>query len=284
VVPFNLSGSSVIAQYNISQNLWKVHADPGQISQVITNLVINAKHAMPTGGTLTITARNLPAHNLTRDTDRVELIIGDSGIGMSQEIQNKIFDPYFTTKQDGSGLGLTMVYSIIDKHKGTITFESAPGKGTTFSIILDARDTTEDNIELAPAGAMNKDRNGALKILLIEDDHVVQDVLTDILTTSGNFVDVASEGETGIGMYKKASGDKEPYQLVISDLTIPGGMGGKEAVQKILEFNENAKVIVSSGYSVDPIMANYKKYGFCSAIVKPYQFHELSKVIYQVSG
>ena len=281
VVPFNLSGSSVVAQYSIPNDLWQVQADPGQISQVISNLVINAQHAMPTGGALTINAKNIPASKSKNERDTIVLTIGDSGIGMSQEVQSKIFDPYFTTKTDGNGLGLSMVYSIIDKHKGSISVESTPGKGTTFSIVLRARNSAHHKTELPLTTSVNESSNG-LKILLIEDDHVLQDVLTGILCEIGHSVDVTSEGKTGTALYQKTFNSTAPYQLVISDLTIPGGMGGKEAVQKILEIDPSAKVIATSGYAMDPIMAQYEDFGFKGRIAKPFRLQDVQGEIERV--
>ncbi|BHH84997.1 cache domain-containing protein [Desulforhopalus sp. 52FAK] len=282
VVPFNLSGSSVVAQYSISNDLWHIQADPGQISQVISNLVINAKHAMPTGGTLTIGAKNIPASTSHRGRDTIEFIIGDNGIGMSQEIQNKIFDPYFTTKTDGNGLGLSMVYSIIDKHKGSVSVESAPEKGSTFSIILRACTSTDHETNRPLVTSIHQSKDNGLRILIIEDDHVLQDVLTGILCEIGHSVDVASEGKTGTAMYQKAFQSNEPYHLVLSDLTIPGGMGGKEAVQKILEIDPDAKVIATSGYAMDPIMAQYEKFGFKGRIAKPFRLQDIQREVERV--
>jgi len=282
VVPFNLSGSSVFAHYNIEENLKQVDGDPGQISQVISNLVINAKHAMPTGGTLTIKAQNSSVQKSTTGHNSIELIITDSGTGMSQEVQDKIFDPYFTTKENGNGLGLSMVYSIVDKHKGSISVESVPGKGTTFSTVLRACDSVTNVTKQGPDTFSQRRKGDTLRILLIEDDPVVQEVLTATLTATGYSVDVASEGETGVAMYQETFSHGASYQLVISDLTIPGGMGGKEAVLKILAIDPDAKVIATSGYAMDPIMAQYDKFGFKGRIAKPFRLQDVQREIERV--
>ena len=281
-IPFNLSGSSVKARYEISDNLWKLQADPGQISQVITNLVINAKHAMPMGGDLIISAQNILAKYSKLDQDSVELKINDNGVGMSPDIMANIFDPYFTTKQTGNGLGLAMVYSIIEKHKGVIDVESQPGVGTTFSILLLADNQPRNSPKVVQPSLSQAEVMEGLKILIIEDDEIVQEVLTNILEVSGYTTDIAPEGEMGVSMYQKALNNDEAYHLVISDLTIPGGMGGKEAVQKILAITPHAKVIATSGYATDPIMAHFEDYGFKGRIAKPFRVDDVHREIKRV--
>lgn len=284
VVPFNLSGSSIVAEYDLPEDLWKILADPGQISQVISNLVINAKHAMAHGGTLTVSAANVHSMASNIGVDSVQLEIIDNGSGMSEDILQKVFDPYFTTKRDGSGLGLSMVYSIIEKHGGNIAIQSVPEQGTRTTILLAAREVADSESETSTRFSLPKRDGDSLKILLIEDEAVVRDVLSDILTTSGYQVDTANEGESGVKMYKEAMAGGDPYQLVISDLTIPGGMGGKEAVSKILHHDPEAKVIATSGYAMDPIMAKYEEFGFKGRLAKPFRFEDVLQEVSRVSS
>lgn len=241
---------------------------------------------MPTGGELIISAKNILAQYSELGKDSVEIKIRDNGAGISPDILAKIFDPYFTTKQTGNGLGLAMVYSIIEKHQGVINVQSQPGTGSTFSILLlagnqtdTAPDTTPQVLQspLSKVGSME-----GLKILIIEDDKSVQDVLTSVLKVSGYTTDVACEGKMGIAMYQKALKNDHPYHLVISDLTIPGEMGGREAVQKILEIDSNAKVIATSGYAMDPIMVNFEEYGFKGRIPKPFKLVDVRREITRV--
>lgn len=281
-IAFNLSGSSVKAQYEISENLWKIQADPGQIYQVITNLVINAKHAMPTGGDLIISAKNISAHDSELEKDSVEFKISDNGTGIPADILGKIFDPYFSTRQTGNGLGLAMVYSIIEKHKGIIRATSQPEEGTTFSILLTADHQINKVPQIRQLSSGKVGPIAGLQILLIEDDTVVQEVLTNILRASGCTTDVASEGQVGVALYQKALNSGHPYHLVISDLTIPGGMGGKEAVQEILALDSKAQVIATSGYSMDPIMAHFEDYGFKGRIAKPFKIADVHCEIMRV--
>ncbi len=275
VVSFNLSGSHIKAVYDFPENLWEVNADQGQISQVVSNLVINAQHSMPNGGHIYIHARNVSAQVSSLQTDTVILQIRDEGVGISKEIIDRIFDPYFSTKQTGSGLGLAMVRGIIEKHKGRIGVESSLGEGTTFTVYLPSgtSGTREESCE----AESSLEHFGAkiIKTLVIDDDAMVANVLTDMLCLLGYEVDVAAEGDTGIKKYAAAFESNSPYEVTFMDLTIPGGTGGKEAIKTILGIDPEAKVIAISGYSTDPIMANHAKYGFRGRLTKPFQLNEL---------
>ena len=285
VVQFNLSGSPVKATMTLPANLWPVKADKGQFGQVFANLTINAKHAMPMGGTLAITAENIPFGEVSVPTimpcDCIKLIVKDEGVGMTADLLDKIFDPYFSTKQTGSGLGLATVRSIIEKHNGQISVESEPAGGTTFTIYLPAEKASQSCvIDITPRVIGSAKVGG--KILVVDDEEIVRKVLAEMLDISGYVVDTADEGEMGRKKYLTAKNSGNPYALVIMDLTIPGGMGGKEAVEKILDIDSTAKVIASSGYSTDPIMARYQDYGFKGRILKPFRLEELQAEIFRV--
>jgi len=277
---FILRGSNVACQFNMPEDLWLVNIDKGQMSQVIQNIILNAKNAMPTGGTIAVTGQNIDdieKENIPLPISNryIKITISDQGIGIPDNIIDKIFEPYFSTKQEGSGLGLAITYSIIAKHKGHIGVHSEVNIGTSFFIYLPASSqvvTLPEEIALIPEVK-------ALRVLVMDDEETVRDVTKGMLTTLGHEVLLAADGQEAIDIYTKA---EKHIDIVIMDLTIPGGLGGKEAVQEILKFDQNAKVIVSSGYSIDQIMSNYKSYGFCSAIEKPYQIQQLSKVIYQI--
>ena len=279
---FALSGSNVKCVITIPYGLWPVDADAGQISQVINNLAINACQAMPEGGILEVTAENrvvtgndsLPLS----DGRYVMITVENHGTGILQEILPKIFDPYFTTRQTGNGLGLASVYSIIKKHGGYIGVTSKPGVGTAFMVYLPA---SENEI---PAGNQRLDTLvfAGGKILVMDDEKLIRDVASEILTCLGYEVVTAMDGSEVIGLYKEAKGKGEPFDVIVVDLTVPGGMGGKEAVKKILDFDPGARVVVSSGFSSDPIMADYKKYGFRGVIPKPYTASELGSRIHEV--
>ena len=281
---FVLRGDEVACRYNIHKDLWLVDIDKGQISQVIQNIVLNASHAMPEGGIIKITCENFVSVgkdilSFAKGGRFIKISIQDSGIGMPANVVDKIFDPYFSTKHKGRGLGLSIVHSIIKKHHGHISTESAPGVGSTFTIYLPASEKNKTQTKGSPAE--NKTSTRA-KILVMDDEKMVRTLAKKMLVKLGHEVVLATDGEEAVKLYQLSMTSGKPFELAIMDLTIPGGMGGKEAVQEVLNIDPNTKVIVSSGYSTDSIMANYKDYGFDAAIVKPYSTQELSKVISQL--
>ncbi len=281
---FVLHGDKIVCQFNFPEELWLVDVDKSQISQVIQNIVINASHAMPEGGKIEITCENLSSidRNILfngEESKFVKISIQDNGIGIPTTLIDKIFDPYFSTKREGSGLGLAICQSIINKHNGDIFVESTPGERTTFIIYLPASDKTAPGSQLQIGDIKS---SAKAKILIMDDEVMVLNIARSMLIHLGNEVVLASDGAEAIDLYKGAMNTDNPIQLVIMDLTIPEGMGGKEAVREIQKLNPQAKVIVSSGYSNDPIMANFKDYGFCEAIVKPFQLQDLSRALSNV--
>ena len=274
---FVLRGKGVKCEISAAEDLRAVRADAGQLTQVINNLLINASQAMDDKGTITIEARNV-----TIDADSMEPLkegryvlvsIKDQGAGILKQHLKKIFDPYFTTRDKGSGLGLSSAYSIIKNHGGYIDVETEPEIGTTFHIYLPATDIT------ARVGAP-EDRalvRGRGRVLVMDDEEIIRDVVGEILSHLGYEPGFAKDGEEAVELYSRAASSGEPFDAVIMDLTIPGGMGGKEAVAEILKIDPEARVIVSSGYSEDPIMSDFEKYGFSGVIAKPYRVEDLSE-------
>ncbi len=281
-VNFNLSGSKIKANYEIPKNLWKIKADKGQISQVLSNLIINAKEAMPYGGNIYIKGENvkIAKDNLMNIApgNYVRLSIRDEGIGISNKHIDKIFDPYFTTKQAGSGLGLAITHSIIKKHGGDIKVESIIDKGTIFTIYIPVAEESLEKKEYKEEKFIKKTEN-RYKILVMDDEEFIRDIAKEMLSEIGYTVETVKNGKEAIDLYKKAKQDGKPFDLIIMDLTIPGSFGGKETISEILKFDKNVKAIVSSGYSTDPIMANYEKYGFKGRLAKPFNFDQLKEVV-----
>ncbi len=279
---FVLRGSNVSCQYHFHDDLWLVEIDKNQISQVIQNLIINALHAMPNGGKIVINCKNSmdpqaisPAANTGR---YIKVVIEDCGIGIPVHIIDKIFDPYFTTKQTGSGLGLAVSHSIITKHGGFLFAESKPGTGTTFTIFLPA--TTATMVPENPRTEIPDKRvPNSARIMIMDDDPMILQVTGAILLQLGYDVVEAKNGEEAIKIYKKSVVENQTIDVIIMDLTIPGGMGGKDAIKEILAINPAAKVMVSSGYSNDPVMARFKDYGFQEAVSKPFQLQDLQRAI-----
>jgi PAS domain S-box-containing protein len=278
---FALRGSNVRCEFSIPDDLWVVEIDEGQINQVISNLIINADQAMPEGGVI-----NVNAENVTIASEKVlplehgkyvKISIRDHGIGIASEYLHKIFDPYFTTKHKGSGLGLATTYSIVNKHDGYIDVESELGVGTTFYIHLPA---SEKEL-LEKKDSEERSFIGKGKILFMDDEKDIRNFVGKLLKGIGYDVEFARDGAEAIELYKKAMKSGHPFDAVILDLTVPGGMGGKKAIEKLLKIDPDVKAIVSSGYSTDPVMAEYKKYGFCGVVAKPYKVNELSEILYK---
>ncbi len=276
---FAVRGSSVRCEFSLPEDAWAINADEGQISQVVGNLIINAQQAMPHGGVIDVRVENLvigPERGLPISSgEYVRLSIKDHGVGIPEEHLPNIFDPYFTTKQKGSGLGLATSHSIIKKHDGLITVSSTSGLGTTFEIYLPrCQDEVSTTQEL-------KTRliTGRARLLLMDDEPTIAQLAKEMLSMLGYDVDVAHEGSEAVELYQQAWKASEPYDLLIVDLTVPGGMGGKEAVEILGKSYPNIKALVSSGYSNDPIMANYRKYGFAGVVSKPYTVQELAGAV-----
>ncbi len=282
-VNFYLRGSNVMPVFDMPPELWPVEIDTEQISQVIQNLVINADHAMPDGGKLEISARNISAPYekapLLEEGGYVGICFTDQGTGIPEEYISKVFDPYFTTKQKGSGLGLATVYSIINRHKGQIEVSSTPGEGTSFTIYLPAAEVEEEEPE--PGPPEEKTVTGR-KILVMDDDEMVRRLFTRLLEAGGHEVHTAREGSWALEIYEKEREAGRPFDLVFLDLTVPGGMGGKETMKRLLEKEPRVKAVVASGYSNDPVIARYSEYGFAAAIKKPFNPDELARVLEQV--
>jgi PAS domain S-box-containing protein len=275
-----LSGTNITYSLTDGDQVWSVNADESQIGQAINNLIINACQAMPDGGTIQIRLENgeveaggaLPL----KKGRYVKLTVTDHGIGIPQEHLAKIFDPYFTTKEKGSGLGLAVSYSIIRNHGGHILVKSEPGVGTTFTVYLPASDRTAADVQHAQDHLVR----GSGRVLVMDDEEMVRLVTGEILGELGYEAAFARDGGEAIECYRNAKESGQPFDAVIMDLTIAGGMGGKDAIRKLLEYDPAAKAIVSSGYSNDPVMANFRKHGFRDVIVKPYKTIDLSRVLH----
>ncbi len=341
---FCLRGSNAKLQTDINPDLWSIEADKGQLSQVISNLVINAEQAVPEGAEKSIIS--IAAGNIENSEGRryVQITVKDEGIGIAPGNINRIFDPYFSTKQEGSGLGLASCHSIISQHNGTITVDSQLNRGTIFTIRLPASEKTEavrkteaaTKTELAAKTEIVVKAETAAKveaeikaeteikaktetkaetetdikidttvtekalkesviepvfsghvlvpahILILDDEEMILEITGIMLERMGHKVSYAVDGREAVEKYRISCEKGAAYDIVITDLTIPGGMGGREAAEEILKIDPQAKIIVSSGYSTDPVMANYEAYGFKGVAVKPYGFDELQQVVEQL--
>ncbi len=280
---FALRGSNVRCELRIAPDLFPVEIDKGQIHQVVNNLVINADQAMPDGGNLLIGAENLVSweeNGMILPAPRnVKVFIRDQGVGIPDEALDRIFDPYFTTKRRGTGLGLATSYSIVKKHGGLLTVDSKKGEGTTFYIYLPASDRP---LPLDEGGAKVPIEGRRGHLLIMDDEEPILALVDKMLSHLGYRVDLARDGGEALSLYCQAMEEDNPYDVVILDLTIPGGMGGCEAALRVLEVDPQAAVIASSGYSNDPVMSSYDEYGFRAVLTKPYDLDQLQKVLIDV--
>jgi len=283
-VEFALTGSAVTLELFVEPDLWLVEIDGGQISQVIQNLVINAVQAMPTGGGLHVTLENRPAGS-PRGVNglvgpHVALVVRDEGTGISPAHLAHVFDPYFTTKQQGSGLGLAAAYAIVTQHDGDLSATSQVGTGSVFTVCLPC---APDGVQATSLGASSRSlTRGSGRILVMDDEHSVRDVAALTLGEMGYDVETAAHGEAALEAYRQAIEQQRPFDLVMLDLTVRGGMGGQETIQRLLEINPQVRAIVCSGYSADQVMRQHHEHGFQACVVKPFDVRELARTVQQV--
>lgn len=282
VATFSLTGSSVKLNIDIEDDLLNCFADEHQISQVIENLVINARQAMSDKGELFIKAENYKHHKdvntnlLIPEGDYIKISIKDTGHGIPEDHLKKIFEPFFTTKKKGKGLGLAICYNIVKKHNGDIEIISELNKGTTVVIYLPATDKKVDQ-NVSDTRSIDADSN--LKIILMDDEDLILDSTSMMLESLGYTVYQCKKGEEVLQKYRELKNNGINIDIFILDITIVGGMGGLDTIQELLKIDKNIKAIVSSGYSDDPVFSQYENYGFCSALKKPYGLDDLSKAI-----
>lgn len=283
-VSFSIRGSRTEVVYFFPSDLLAVEMDPGQLGQVIQNLALNADQAMPTGGRLEIVAENVLRSETTlppvlNGEHYVRLEIRDSGVGISESDLGQIYDPYFSTKATGHGLGLAICHSIIERHHGCIQVASTLGEGTVFTIFLPA--VLVESTRVEPAGRLV---TGEGSILIVDDQEDIRVITKKQLGALGYEVEDAASVEEALIAYRQRLGAGRPYDLVLTDLTIPGSGGGQLLVRQLRDLHPDANVVVSSGYGADPVMANYRAYGFAARLEKPVRFEELGRVIAEVLG
>ena len=282
---FALHGSTISCSIHAPENLWLVDIDAGQIGQVLQDIIINSKEAISGSGAIDIDCRNvtgsdIPGFPAPGNRNFIKLQIRDTGCGINKRDIAKIFDPYFTTKDNGSGLGLAIAYSILQKHDGHITVQSEPDQGTTFTVFLpaslDQHQKTEEKGERPPGRQY--------RIMVVDGEEMLLNIAKRILVRLGHECICVKNSIEAIEIYKHLWKTGTPVDGVIVDLTIPGGMGGKETAGAIYDINPEARIIVSSGYSHDPVMVDYDEYGFCAAIAKPFDMAELRDTLDSVMG
>jgi PAS domain S-box-containing protein len=279
VTNFSLIGSNVTGSFDTPPDLWHCNIDKEQVSQVLSNITINARQAMPNGGTVLVSAANIylkdnEIGNLT-EGEYVKISIRDNGVGIPKEMQKKIFDPFFTTKQTGTGLGLAITYSVIKKHDGWIDVESNPGHGSVFNIYLPASKEIPTNA----SSHTDSEQKSSGTVLILDDQEDLCDSLRELLGCFGYSAVCVKDGRDAVNFFIEETKAQRPLAAIILDLTIPNGMGGKETVAEIRKLDSNVSVFVSSGYYADPVIANPKAYGFTASLKKPFAIKELIRLI-----
>ncbi|GAB6097588.1 hypothetical protein JCM14469_38420 [Desulfatiferula olefinivorans] len=281
---FSLRGAKSNVTFHLTEGLRPAEVDEGQINQVIGNLVINANQAMPSGGVITVRTENVTIGSDESlplpGGDYVRVTVEDQGVGISEKHLPRIFDPYFSTKQDGSGLGLASTYSIIKKHGGHIEVRSEIDRGTVFTFYLPASAKPLEPETVDPS----ESHRGQGRILIMDDQRPILNMAERMLTKLGYAVTCAEDGDAAVRLYREAHASGAAFDAVILDLTVPGGMGGAETMAELLRIDPHVKAIVSSGYSNDPIMADFKDYGFSGVVQKPYTRDQLARAVKRIEG
>jgi signal transduction histidine kinase/CheY-like chemotaxis protein len=273
------AGAPISIGVEIPDDLWCAEIDAGQIGQVLYNILLNAKQAMPEGGIIEVRAQNvmLSDDRSPNAAAHVRISVRDYGPGIAADILPRVFDPYFTTKKGGSGLGLATAYAIVSKHGGRISVDSKYGNGAVFTIDLPASRQSPEPDE--PAGQM---RSGTGRVLVMDDEDAVRTLLAHSLTALGYEVQSARDGAEAVTLYEAAKASGRGFDAVVLDLTVSGGMGGVETAAKLRELDRFAKLIVSSGYSDAPVMSRFREYGFDDSLAKPWKIEQLSEVLGRV--
>ncbi|MBV9643428.1 MAG: response regulator [Verrucomicrobia bacterium] len=272
------AGATATIELFIGCDLWPANIDVEQISHALHNILLNARQAMPEGGTIEVRAENLvpDANSLPLSGGRYVIIsITDHGCGIGAEILPSIFDPYFTTKPNGRGLGLASVNAIVAKHEGHISVNSTPGAGTTFSVYLPACTA----VKTAETSIGKPLQTGSGRILIMDDEEPICQLLARILDQLGYEVECARNGAEAIELYQRAKDLGRCFDAVLLDLTIPGGIGGEEVAARLRQIDESAILIVSSGYSDTPIMSEFRRHGFDDVLSKPWTPTQVAEVL-----
>lgn len=285
-----LSGSNIVCEYSFGEDLEEVDCDRSQLRQALYDVILNAREAMPGGGTIRIIAENSTAGSIggesgvpmNLENKYVRISITDEGVGIPDTNLPNIFDPYFSTKdrgsQKGMGLGLTTAHSIIKRHNGRVHVESEVGIGTTFDVYLPA--SRKRRVARQEPNKRYVGKQG--KVLLMDDEEALRNMVGQMLNRLGHDVEFASDGVEAIELFCRARESGAPFDVVILDLTIRGGMGGKEAIQRLREIDSSLKAIVSSGYCNDPVVADFDRFGFNGVLPKPYEIRELAEILQEM--
>ncbi len=281
-----LSGSKTArCEVRIDPATWPALADEGQLYQALSNLLLNAFQAMPAGGRVTVSADNVDARaafgeaGVTIPAGRwVRMTVEDQGVGIAREHLPRVFDPFFTTRPNGTGLGLSTTYSIVRKHAGRLTMESEPGRGTTVRLYFPTSEEPAARPPGKPPAQMARAIAGC-RVLVMDDQPAVLGVAREMLAAFSCHAHVCADGAQAVRSYREALAGGSRFAAVILDCVVPGGMGGAEAARQILALDPGARIVISSGYVDQPVLVDYGAHGFVGVLHKPYRLDTLGKVI-----
>jgi two-component system cell cycle sensor histidine kinase/response regulator CckA len=283
-----LSGTAVRCDYDVPADLWMADIDPSQIWQVLNNILTNSREAMPGGGTVWVSAENVTFDGTSSTAlgpgDCVKVSIRDHGVGVAKENIPRLFNPYFSTKvrgsQKGTGIGLAVCHSVIEKHGGRITLESELGLGTTVTFFL--RALRAEQPPASRTGGEAEVREQGYRVLMLEDDSAVIKTGTQMIEHLGHTVTAVQNGAEVLDLYSRSQRAGKPFDLVLLDLTVRGGMGGRETLEKLKQVDPDVVAVVTSGYADDPVIAEFGRHGFQAALLKPFTIRTLEQTIAQV--
>ena len=278
---FALYGSNLRADFDIAVDLWRVEIDSGQIEQVVNALMLNAREAMPQGGTVRVRARNVV---FEENTDAplpggryIKVTISDRGTGIGQELRTKIFDPYFTTKPTGTGLGLAISYSIVKKHGGLLLLEASSAEGSVFAFYLRASENLANGADNCVTG--RPFHYNHQRILVMDDEEAIRELTSQLLGTLGYEVTAVPDGLEAVRIYERALRKGEHFQAVILDATVRGGMGGVATIERLRSMDPKVNAIICSGYSDEAALSEFLAFGFRGALPKPFTRSELADAL-----
>jgi CheY-like chemotaxis protein len=284
-ISLTLAGSAWPCKVTCAPDVWRVKADPRQLTQVVRNLLINARQAMPDGGQVHVTVENLlvtqGGHLPLVPGQYVRIRVQDEGAGIQPECLDRLFDPFYTTRDGASGLGLTAAFSIVRSHAGALTVTSTPGQGSEFVVYLPAQ--TEAVLTQAPLPEKPSESH-PWRILVLDDERSIRKLLKMYLEGVGHAVTTTVVGAEAIEAWERAIDEGAPFDLAILDLTLPGALGGKDVVVDLKRLTPQAHMIASSGYATDPIMTQFRAYGFCARLAKPYRLKEVLTLIEELQS
>lgn len=279
---FCLSGSLADYELELSEDLFDVELDRGQMDQALSSIIVNAEESMPDGGLIRIRAENRTIgseHGLpVRKGHYVAISVTDQGGGIPEDDLHRIFDPYYTTKPNHNGLGLTTAHSVVSQHDGCIDVESVVGKGATFYVYLPAAEVREQKHEWDMEDSTDSPV-ARRRVLFMDDEDYIRRTAAKLLEHIGYETTTAARGEEVLDLYRESLDESRPFDVVVLDLSVNGGKGARETISELRQLDPEVRAVVTSGYATDPILNDFRRFGFTAALSKPYTVQTIEQAI-----